>query len=191
MTSGVLLLAAGQSRRFGTADKLLADLEGTPLVTHAARALSGAKLDLRLAVVTSQDVAAVLQDIGFTPLMTTPGPQSASITAGVTALQNLGATRIVIALGDMPLIAQSDIENLLAMPVDQPASAWLENAPRPPAIFPASWFKRLTELTGDRGAGALLRDLPTKARLAVPAERLRDIDTTENLQMLRASMRSR
>lgn len=189
MTIAALLLAAGQSRRFGAADKLLADLNGSPLVIHAARALSDPNIGLRLAVVTSPDVAALLQGEGFATLMLPPGPQSTSIAAGVAALQRQGATRIVIALGDMPLLEPGDIAALLAMPPDQPASARLEDAPCPPAIFPADWFARLTTLTGDRGAGALLRDLPPAAMLAIPAQRLCDVDTPETLRALQTRLR--
>ena len=182
MTVAALLLAAGQSCRFGAEDKLLADLNGSPLVVHAARALTG--VDLRLAVVSTQPVADLLRPEGFATLMVPPGPQSASITAGVAELQRLGATRIVIALGDMALLLPDDIRALLALPSDRPGSAWLEDAPSPPAVFPASWFPRLLGLTGDRGAGALLRDLDTASRLAIPARRLRDVDTPQALSDL-------
>lgn len=182
MTVAALLLAAGQSRRFGSQDKLLAGFEGLPLVVHAARVLSG--IGLRLGVVSSVPVEGLLQGEGFTTRMIPPGDQSASIGAGVAELQKRGASRIVIALGDMALLRPDDIAALLALPPDQPASAWLEGAPSPPAVFPASWFPRLMALRGDRGAGALLRDPGQGARLAIPAARLRDIDTPEALSAL-------
>lgn len=185
MTVAALLLAAGQSRRFGAQDKLLADLDGVPLVAHAARALSGAGPDLRLAVVSSASVADVLRQEGFATLTLPSGPQSASIRAGIAELQWQGASRIVIALGDMALLLASDIRALLALPPEQPASAWLGDAPSPPAVFPASWFPRLMALTGDRGAAALLRGADMASRLMIPAPRLRDVDTPEALAALR------
>ena len=157
MTVAALLLAAGQSRRFGAQDKLLAKLDGVSLVAHAARALSGAGPDLRLAVVSSAPVADVLRQEGFATLMLPSGPQSASIRAGIAELQHQGASRVVIALGDMALLLASDIRALLALPPDQPASAWLKDAPCPPAVFPARWFPRLMALTGDRGSGPARR----------------------------------
>lgn len=185
MTVAALLLAAGQSRRFGAQDKLLAELDGVPLVAHAARALSGAGPDLRLAVVSSASVADVLRQEGFATLTLPSGPQSASIRAGIAELQWQGASRIVIALGDMALLLASDIRALLALPPEQPASAWLGDAPSPPAVFPASWFPRLMALTGDRGAAALLRGADMASRLMIPAPRLRDVDTPEALAALR------
>ena len=38
-TIGGILLAAGQSRRMGSANKMLVDVDGVPMVVHAARAM--------------------------------------------------------------------------------------------------------------------------------------------------------
>ncbi|MBC9247605.1 nucleotidyltransferase family protein [Paracoccus sp. 11-3] len=182
MITGALLLAAGQSRRFGASDKLLAELNGAPLVSHAARALSLPMIPHRVAVVASGDVAAILRPLGFAIVMQPQGrPQSTSLSAGIAEMERLGVARAIVMLGDMPFIQTEDIARLLVFPADQPASAWAANAPMPPAIFPKSWFPRLAALTGDRGAGALLKDLPADARLTLPAERLRDIDRPEDL----------
>lgn len=184
MTTAVLLLAAGQSRRFGTQDKLLADLHGIPLVVYSARALRQLGVDLRLAVVTSDAVSRLLNREGIPTLMLPQGPQSASITAGVASLRKQGATRILIALGDMPLLRSKDFRKLLDLPADLPACAWSKDAPIPPAVFPSDWFDRLESLTGDKGAGSLLRSLPLASRVTLPSERLIDIDHVEDLRRL-------
>ncbi len=182
MTVAALLLAAGQSRRFGRQDKLMALRHGLPLVAHAARLLVRPDIVLRFAVVASQPVAEVLRSEGFATLMLPAGqPQSASIAAGIAAVTATGAKRVLIALGDMPHLAPQDIARLLAMPPDRPASAFDEAVPMPPAIFPRDWFPRLAALAGDQGAGMLLRDLPAASRLLVPAQRLRDVDRPGDL----------
>lgn len=182
MSLGALLLAAGQSRRFGASDKLLADLDGAPLVSHSARALGSPLIGHRVAVVASDKVAQVLHPLGFIVLMQPPGlPQSASLAAGIAELDRLGVGRAIIMLGDMPFVQSDDIVRLLTFPTDQPASAWADDTPTPPAVFPKDWFPRLTALTGDRGAGALLKDIPPEARLMLPPDRLRDIDRPEDL----------
>ncbi|WP_207101131.1 nucleotidyltransferase family protein [Paracoccus shandongensis] len=175
MTIAALLLAAGASRRFGEADKLAAPFDGLPLVVHAARALTGAGILRRLAVVRSGRIARLLENEGFATLMIAPGLQSDSIRAGVAHLGQPDA-RLLIALGDMPLVRAEDYRRLIAAPPDRPACAWKDGMPMPPAIFPPGWRPRLMTLQGDRGAGALLRELPRPAHLHVPAERLADFD---------------
>ncbi len=179
--TAALLLAAGGSQRFGAADKLLADFRGRPLVSHAARALATCPSDLRLAVVRSDEVGAVLRDEGFATLTIPPGPQSASIVAGVRHLIGQGAGRILIALGDMPALQQGDFAQLFARGPEDVAAIWQDGRPSPPAIFPLSWFARLCALTGDQGAGALLRDLPESARITLLPDHLGDIDRPEDL----------
>ncbi|RMD92487.1 MAG: nucleotidyltransferase family protein, partial [Alphaproteobacteria bacterium] len=78
-----ILLAAGASRRFGDADKLLAEARGRPLVSHAARALADV-LPERVAVVSSAEVGAVLA--GFRLVRIPPGSaQSRALHAGLAA----------------------------------------------------------------------------------------------------------
>ena len=55
-----ILLAAGQSRRFGPTDKLMAPLHGRPLVTYAAATLRAVAPDVLIAVTSSEIVAAEL-----------------------------------------------------------------------------------------------------------------------------------
>ena len=84
MSLGVLLLAAGQSRRFGPRDKLLALLAGRPVVAHALDALALPEADFRLAVVSADPVAAIARKAGFDALPVAPGlPQADSLKAGL------------------------------------------------------------------------------------------------------------
>jgi len=60
-----LLLAAGESRRFGAANKLLAELRGQPLVRHIATRLAGLGFGARIAICSDDRVAALLGDVGL------------------------------------------------------------------------------------------------------------------------------
>ncbi|SDE60280.1 molybdenum cofactor cytidylyltransferase [Paracoccus isoporae] len=182
MRLGGLLLAAGASRRFGPEDKLLADLDGFPLVRHAALALRRAGPDLLVATVSSAQVGALLRETGFR-IVTIPAgqPQSVSLSAGLTEMQRLQAQRCVLALGDMPYLADEDFSALLSAPADLPACMWSEGAPSPPAVVPRGWFGRLIGLRGDRGAREILQELPASQRVPAPRERLRDIDLLSDL----------
>lgn len=177
-----LLLAAGHSRRFGAADKLLAPLEGAPLVTHAAASLRAAAPDRLIAVVRSAKVAACLP--GFEPVMLTEAeaPQSASLRAGILRAAELGAAGVLVALGDMPRVPASHISALLACGRAHGLAATLSgDRPMPPAWIAGCHFDALAGITGDQGARALLRQTPPQARIACPQDWLADIDRPEDL----------
>lgn len=183
MSLGVLVLAAGQSRRFGPQDKLLAPLKGRPLVAHALTAAALPEADFRLAVVSSDAVAAIARQVGFDTLALGPGmAQADSLTGGLAWLRARGITRLVVMLGDMPWIVAADIRALLALAGDGAGCVTDGDTPSPPAVFPEAMFDALAALSGDRGAGALLRTIPQARRLSLPRERLRDIDTLADLQ---------
>ncbi len=182
MSLGVLLLAAGQSRRFGSADKLLAPLAGRPVIARALDALALPEAAQRLAVVSTDPVAVIARQAGFGTLAVAPGlPQADSLTAGLGWLRQRGITRLLVALGDMPWLEVADMRALLNLGKDQAACAALGATPMPPALFPARMFDALAGLSGDRGAGRLLQAIPASRRLALPPERLRDIDTPADL----------
>lgn len=182
MSLGVLLLAAGQSRRFGSADKLLAPLAGRPVIARALDALALPEAAQRLAVVSTDPVAVIARQAGFGTLAVAPGlPQADSLTAGLGWLRQRGITRLLVALGDMPWLEVADMRALLNLGKDQAACAALGATPMPPALFPARMFDALAGLSGDRGAGRLLQSIPASRRLALPPERLRDIDTPADL----------
>lgn len=168
-----ILLAAGKSRRFG-ADKLAALLHGRPLIAYAADAMAGAALDHRLAV------GRIVDGFGQVPA---DGGQADSLRSGVLAAQALGADRVVIALGDMPLVDAILIDAVVAACPVNGASAAFDGLAMPPACFAAAFFPALLALRGDRGAGSLLKDLSPEC-LVIAAGKLQDVDTQADLVRL-------
>ncbi|TKW67075.1 MAG: nucleotidyltransferase family protein [Paracoccus denitrificans] len=182
MTTAVLLLAAGQSRRFGKDDKLLAPLNGTTVIEEAMAPLGADLFTSRLAVVSSQKVAAVAQRAGFETIFVPAGDvQSSSLKQGIAAIRLKPVARVLIALADMPFLQRDDIVSLLDLSHDQPGCMLMRDTPMPPAVFPVRMLDSFQHLTGDRGAGTLLRDIPQRSRLPVNEERLRDIDLPNDL----------
>jgi len=172
-----LLLAAGASRRFGPDDKLLAMFRGQPLVAHAAQALRDTNLDRRIAVVTSDAVADCLD--GFDIIRIEQGEQSDSLRAGVTAAHN--PDRLLIALGDMPMVTAAHLTAIVNLATDDRIAASHDGTtPLPPACFPKNRIADLQMLKGDQGAGRLLRNLPSDALIHAP-DLLGDIDTRDQL----------
>ncbi len=182
MKTAGILLAAGASRRFGPDDKLLAIMNGAPLVTHAAKALRDFAPDRLIAVVRDPAVADLLDgfDVVFPDA---PDPaQSDSLRAGLARADALGADRVMIALGDMPFVTARLLGQVAALCTDHRPSALTDGQrPMPPACFPNSCLPELLTMTGDRGAARLLRDLPEDALVRAPSKILRDIDTLEQL----------
>lgn len=179
-----LLLAAGASRRFGADDKLLAPLHGRPLITYAAQAMLGAGLDRCIVVISNPALKSHLD--GFEIVEIIPSEQSDSIRAGVLAAGK--CNRLLIALGDMPGITSTLLEQVLAAATDDIPSASRDSGPpMPPACFPTQWLPSLLNLRGDKGAGGLLRDIPPKMQILSPGL-LQDIDTVEQLRVAEVSV---
>lgn len=189
MTTVGLLLAAGHSRRFGEDNKLLVPYRGKPLVSHAADAMRGARLDYMIAVVSDKRVAELLDGFDVCRLTADGLPQSASLRAGILHQSALsphvfadGLSQILVVLGDMPLVTSDHLLAVVDRCSANSASASTDGKRRmPPACFPASMTEDLLAATGDRGAGPLLKALPEDALVEAPKGMLKDVDTVEDL----------
>lgn len=173
-----LLLAAGASRRFGPENKLLATLSGRPLIAHATDAMRGAGLVRRVAVISDRALRDFLD--GFEVVLVPQGRQSDSLRAGLNAVGQVD--RLLIALGDMPNVTSDLLDRVISRCSEYGPSASCDTGgpPMPPACFPAALLPELTLLTGDQGAGRLIRDLPGNALVFAPGL-LRDIDHPADL----------
>ncbi len=177
-------MAAGQSTRFGKADKLLAPLGGQPLVSHAARALLSLQLDHYIAVVNDGGVERALPQFDVLHHQQN-APLSETIAAGVRRAIDLDVDRLLIALGDMPLVQPALLSEVLSRCKNQMASAATDgHHVSPPACFPKAKLPILTSLSGDRGAGLLIRDLPERQLVSAKTEQLVDVDTQRDLKHL-------
>jgi len=172
----LVLLAAGRGERFG-GGKLAQPLAGKPLARHAADSLRTIGFAHHIAVI-GPDTPPLP---GYaTVLLDPPGaPQSRSLAQGVAAARSSGALAVMVALADMPMVPLAHVHALLAaFDGDRLASAG-PHSTMPPALFGARHFDALCAMTGDRGAGALLRDAPT---LPLPADAALDIDHPADLE---------
>ena len=103
--SEVLLLAAGASTRMRGPDKLLEDIQGVPLLHHAAKAALGAKVE-RVNVVLPPDhqprlAALHALNVNRVTCQDWQDGMSASLRAGLAAI-SLDCDAVIIALADMP-----------------------------------------------------------------------------------------
>ena len=188
MTAG-LILAAGAGTRFGEQSKLLAPLEGRPLLEHAIRAQCGVPELERIVVVLGAHAAGVLAAVEFgeaEPVICEHwrDGQAASLRCGVAAL--LDADKLIVTLGDEPLITARVIARFL----DQPGRtrAVYDGRPGHPVVLGVEQIRAVEALVGDRGARELLRDGPTIECAGLSSGR--DVDTPEDLEAIRHEARA-
>ncbi|MDT0508322.1 nucleotidyltransferase family protein [Novosphingobium sp. MMS21-SN21R] len=181
--TALLLLAAGRGTRFG-GDKLAAPLDGRSLAQHAANNLAALPFTRRIAVCSVQTPALP----GFERVLLDPSgaPLSRSISLGIAALK--GEQAVLIALADMPLVPPSHFAALIAHFRGDRTGTRVGNLIMVPAIFGAAHFQALTALSGDKGAGAMLRDAPA---VELEPSLALDVDTPEDLHRASALLQGR
>ena len=186
-----LLLAAGRAERFG-GNKLLEPFDGKPLLCHALAAAQKV-CPGRVHLVAGHDAARLTAVAGphADRVIVNPDPSrglASSIGCGMTAAGNTDAEAVIVMLADQPLIDAAHLCALIdrwrAGDGDCVATGFTGIA-GPPALFARPLFKRLSELTGDRGARELLNGGEIEV-LVVPNDAAAvDIDTPDDLQKLR------
>ncbi len=183
---GVIVLAAGLSRRMGGPNKLLVDYEGKALLNHALAAAAELAWEDRVAV-TGRDalrVAELAANFGFRPVHNEAYASGlgSSLAEGVRALAPC-LDALVVALGDMPLITAGEYRALrqayssgvIAMPSYGGKRGH-------PVLFCASYRQALAALEGDEGARSIIaRSASAVVEVATHnAGVLRDFDFPED-----------
>jgi CTP:molybdopterin cytidylyltransferase MocA len=183
---GGLILAAGESRRFGS-PKQLALLDGRPLLEHALSAMAAAKSVERTVVVlgshASEIVAGVRLDGALAVICDDWNEgQAASLRAGVEALADLAAA-IVVTLGDQPLIDPRAIDRVVAARGGGAAAVRAGYLGRPghPVVFERELFEPARRLRGDEGARGLLATVDVRVVACDGLGSDADVDTPDQL----------
>ena len=189
-----LVLAAGQSRRMGQDNKLLAEIKGQAMVRHVAEAAtaSGAQSTI---VVTGHEPDAVRAALGGLDLTITHNPDfaeglSTSLRAGLQVVAD-DYDGVVVCLGDMPGLTPALIDRLIAAfdPVEGRAIVLPTHRGKRgnPVLWGRRFFDAMKTIAGDVGARHLLgenEDLVVEIDANDDAV-LVDIDTPEALRAAR------
>lgn len=189
----IIVLAAGESRRFG-APKLLAELAGAPLLQHTVACLAAAHADEML-VVAPRDATRIRAALAGERVRIVEcddgrAEMSASLRAGLRALDPR-ATRILVALGDQPLVPERVLQRLLNPAADpRPITVPVYGGTRGnPVVFTAALLPELLAITGDRGAREVIARDPSRVReVTVAEEPPVDVDTPADLARLRSGI---
>lgn len=189
-----ILLAAGQSRRMGPVNKLLADVDGRPMVRHAFEAIAAS--DARTTIVVTghepEKVRAALEggEAKFVHNGLYADGLSTSLGAGLLAVP-ADCDAAVVCLGDMPHVSAKVIDRLISAynPVEGRAICVPTRSGKRgnPVLFDRSLFHEVLQIGGDVGARHLIgqhEDLV--AEVAIDDDSIfMDVDTPEALEKLR------
>lgn len=196
-TIGGVILAAGQSQRMGAQNKLLAEIDGVPIIRRTAQALLDGGLN-DLVIVTGHEhrlVAAALDDLPVTCIYNDEyqSGQASSVACGVRHHQNGSHAAVLIALGDMPLVRPELIAALLrdhsSLPdaTDRITLPVFDGRRGNPVIWGRGFFDELVALTGDAGGRIIFAENKNAVNsLGWPDDSIHlDIDIPEALAPLK------
>lgn len=186
-----VVLAAGQSRRMGATNKLLAQVDGAPMITKVVEAATGSGA-LPIVVVTGHQpdqIAAALEgrDVILHHNPDYAAGLSTSLRVGLAALPG-DVAGALICLGDMPRITAEHLKQLIS--AFDPGEGRAICVPTKdgkrgnPVLWSARFFPDMTRIAGDVGARHIIGE---NAELVceVPIEDdaiFLDLDTPEALQ---------
>ena len=188
-TSGIerrivtVVLAAGQSRRFGGSSKQLVEIDGEAMVGRTVRVVGG----LAPAVlVAGHDAERVMQAARAPFAVVNERYEHGIGTSIAAAVRALGgsADALLLCLADQPWVSADHYRALVA--------AWEGVSGRivasnyrdtlgVPALFDRAAFRALAALEGDRGAKGVIAAWQGEV-LTVPLTDYRDVDTPDDVR---------
>ena len=192
----VVVLAAGEASRFGSA-KQLAGWQNGNMVQHAV-AVARELVSNRVFVVLGAHAEAVQKTLNQNPVHIVHNPDwqqglSTSIRAGIEALPE-DTEAVLLLLCDQPLLDATSLEQLITgwqQQAESIVASEYDHSIGVPAIFPKNYFAQLAALKGDRGAKQILMAMRDQVlTLSIP-EAAMDIDTPEELELLKTQNQNR
>ncbi len=193
-----LVLAAGRGKRFGQASKLLAAVDGRPVLRHVVETALAARLDPVIVVLgagAEQGLKAIegIDDprlrVVFNPAWSTG--KASSFEVGLREVPS-DAPGVVTLLGDMPrvpawlverVIAEFELKGSLTFPIYPGAEGPVKGHP---TAYPRELFGEIGRLVGDDTAMSAVRAHWSEA-VKVPLDdgfTQADIDTAQDLELL-------
>ncbi|MCS5608409.1 MAG: NTP transferase domain-containing protein, partial [Alphaproteobacteria bacterium] len=191
-----IILAAGQSRRMGPDNKLLAEIDGKAMLARVVEAAKASQV-VDISAVTGHEadqVKAILARYAIPTVHNTKFAEglSTSLQVGVSALSDKFDGMIVL-LGDMPRISANHIDRLIA--AFNPSEGRAICVPTyqgkrgNPVLFGKQFFAEMRQVSGDSGAKHLIGEHEEEL-VEVPMDDdgiFLDVDTPDALAGIRAT----
>lgn len=189
-TISVVILAAGESKRFGS-PKQLAEFDGDPMLVSVIKQVLACGIEPFIALGANLDV--ISQHAAMLPFQHLIMPVknwslgiSESIKESVSFLKDGQSSGIVFLLADQPLIDSAYLMYFLNRVQESPLSLICTEYEKSegdsvgvPAYFPREYFEKLSLLEGDQGAKKILKN---HTRLVLKCKgKLFDVDEPEDL----------
>jgi molybdenum cofactor cytidylyltransferase len=161
-----VILAAGRSSRFEDGHKLLAEIDGIPIVRRVASTIAQSRAD-DIILVTGANGHAVLAAAGTGRWRSVENSNAADgLSSSLSlAVQSLDTTAygILVALADMPGISTKLVDALLATFTQSGGDSIVfpvasDGRRGHPVIWPRALFPALQNLSGDTGGKSLLAE---------------------------------
>lgn len=183
LSGGILVLAAGSSRRFGSADKRRANMaNGRSLLEATLQPIADSGLPYRVCLAE--------EDRAHPPLQNQPIHycENSGLGMGATLASGLGAVPpwdyVLIALGDMPWIGATTFRTIAETATREHIVIPVHAGRRGhPVAFGAAFFSALQNLSGDSGARSVIERRSAHVQeLAVDDPNIyRDVDKPADL----------
>ena len=189
----IVLLAAGPSSRLGQA-KQLVKFNGESLVRRAARVALSLE-PVSLTVVTGFADKAVEHELRDLPVRLTRNDEWAqgmggSIACGVRSISEQ-VDGVLVMLCDQWRIETADLKRVISTWLSDIShinvASWYEQERLiygPPALFPRKYLRELRDLSGNRGAKALIDQNLEQVQFVVLKNAACDLDKPEDLEQL-------
>lgn len=181
-----VILASGQSHRFGATNKLLADFQGKPLLSYAVKAVITAGFGTCLASVPRGEATLIdlVQKAGVEPLLNEHPErgQDYAVSLAVEQAQNRGSEGLMLVLGDMPFVTTSHLLELCSRVCHSHAAvSSAQTIMMPPVLFSRECYPFLLSLAGEGRARDFLRGLDKVVKVPLGDLAARDIDRPEDI----------
>jgi molybdenum cofactor cytidylyltransferase len=189
----LILLAAGQSRRFGGI-KQLTDIYGQPMICHC---LSPYRQDKKWLQGITNGCVVLGANAGLITQVLPDEVNKYVVSSwrkgmGHTLAQSIlniasDSSHVLIGLADQIALTQQMITRLLDAAKKHPThivAARYRGGHGAPVIFPKKYFAELSQLTGDKGAKTLLLQHSQHIMSIEIPEAAFDIDTPQDLKQI-------